>query len=106
MDNTTIELGTELFYLKMSEYALSDWTMKIEARINKVKIKAHYEEIGETHQYSFNIGTWHFNCTADSLFATIEEAKKMAELMKSKIEIIVVEEIDDKGKVEIWPKPE
>jgi len=99
-----IELGKEYFYVKMSDYMLSDWTMKVETRINKVKIKAHYEEVNKPDEYSFNIWNGHFSCQADALFETLDEANEYAELLKNKIEVIVVDSTDDSGDVKIWPK--
>jgi len=99
-------LWDEKYFLNLAQFKLNDDSLKIEARINKIKIKARYESTNEpVPQYSFDIEEWSFHAIETDLFATKEEAKKEAERRISKIEILVSEDFEKKKPV--WPtKPE
>lgn len=85
-------LWEEYFYLKLSEYMLSDGEYKIEARINKVKLTAKYIEFEGDIQFSFKIWEGHFNCLPTELFETIDEAQIEAKKRINNIEILVIKE--------------
>jgi len=89
------ELWQELYYLKVSDYMLKDNTSKLEARINKVKIHAKYQEEWQTPKYNFHIWEWTFTWTDEDLFFEKADAKIAAEIMINSIEILMIDEIEE-----------
>lgn len=97
--NETI-LWKDYFNLKISEFRLTDWTFKIEARIQKVTINQVLTKVNTPTLYGFNIWLAFLNCGREDLFDTKEAAKYEATQRINKIEILIIDDIEEKNKKE------
>lgn len=82
-----VNIWDKVFYTKLSEYRMADWTFQVECRIHEVVIKGEYNYEDEPTKYLFIHENANLNATAEELAATEEEAREYA---KNKIAGIAV----------------